>query len=175
MEGKGGNKRKCYRPKGRTLHLIDLENLVGRSQGSERMVAETLATYRCTIAPRAGDHVVIASGRGLMMAAGTAWPGARLCLGRGIDGADLALLDVARPVTSVATAYDRVVIGSGDGIFAPLAAELRRAGVVVCVVSRRESLSSDLRGAAALVRPLGPPAIAGVELDESSVNAGKRR
>lgn len=138
---------------GRTLHLIDVENLVRGSGAGSAEVARVLADYRATVAIRPGDHVVIASGRRLLMAAGSAWPGARLLLGRGLDGADLALLD-ACPLGAVAAAYDRVVIGSGDGIFAARAAELRRAGVVVVVVSLGESLAIDLRDNAGLVRRL---------------------
>ena len=138
---------------GRTLHLIDVENLVRGSGASPAQVVEALAAYRAAVALRFGDHVVIASGRRLLMAAGLAWPGARLLLGSGIDGADLALLGASEPV-AVAAAYDRVVIGSGDGIFAARASELRRAGVVVAVVSLRDSLAIDLRNSAALVRRL---------------------
>lgn len=138
---------------GRTLHLIDVENLVGGSQASAADVVEALDAYREAIAVRPADHVVIASGRRLLIDAGLAWPGARLVLGSGTDGADLALLEACSPA-SVAAAYDRVVIGSGDGIFAARAVELRRAGVVVVVVSLPASLAIDLRDSAALVRPL---------------------
>lgn len=138
---------------GRTLHLIDIENLVRGSGATPMQVAEALAAYRATVTIGPADHVVIASGRRLLMAAGLAWPGARLLLGTGIDGADLALLDASQP-KAVAAAYDRVVFGSGDGIFAARAAALRRAGVVVAVVSLKESLAIDLRDSAALVRRL---------------------
>ncbi|MFP5377101.1 MAG: NYN domain-containing protein [Acidimicrobiia bacterium] len=138
---------------GRTLHLIDIENLVRGSGATPAEVAGALAAYRAAVAIGPGDHVVIASGRRLLMAAGLAWPGARLLLGAGVDGADLALLD-ASPPAAVAAAYDRVVIGSGDGIFATRAAELRRAGVVVAVVSLATSLAVDLRVSAGLVRRL---------------------
>jgi uncharacterized LabA/DUF88 family protein len=72
----------------------------------------------------------------------------------GPDGADLALLDAARPLRAVVESYDRVVIGSGDGIFTALAADLRRAGLVVVVVSRPVALAIDLRDSASLVRRL---------------------
>lgn len=114
---------------------------------------EALDAYREAIAVRSADDMVIASGRRLLIDAGLAWPGARLVLGSGIDGADLALLEACSPA-AVAAAYDRVVIGSGDGIFAARAVELRRAGVVVVVVSLPASLAIDLRDSAALVRPL---------------------
>lgn len=140
-------------PAGRTLHLIDVENLVRGSGASAADVVDAFAAYRSAVAVRTGDHVVIASGCRLLVPSGLAWPGARLLLGRGPDGADLALLRASEPA-AVAAAYSRVVIASGDGIFAPRAAELRRAGLVVVVVSLRDSLSIDLRDNAALVRRL---------------------
>jgi uncharacterized LabA/DUF88 family protein len=73
---------------------------------------------------------------------------------RGPDGADLALLQEAR-TDYVASHYDRVVIGSGDRIFADRAYELRTASVVVAVVSRRKSLSPRLAEIAHVVRHLG--------------------
>lgn len=154
VPGGMANKR-CRRhgTPGRTLHLIDIENLVRGSGATPAQVAEALGAYRATVAIGPDDHVVIASGRRLLMAAGLAWPGARLLLGAGLDGADLALLD-ASPPAAVAAAYDRVVFGSGDGIFAARASELRRAGLVVAVVSLSESLAIDLRDSAALVRRL---------------------
>lgn len=136
---------------GRTLHLIDIENLVRGSGASASEVVEALAAYRSTVAVRSGDHVVIASGRRLLIPAGLAWPGARLLLGAGVDGADRALLEACVPA-AVAVAYDRVVFGSGDGIFAARAPELHRAGLVVAVVSLVGSLAIDLRDKAALVR-----------------------
>ena len=138
---------------GRTLHLIDIENLVRGSGATPAQVACALAAYRATVAIGPGDHVVIASGRRLLMDAGLAWPGARLLLGAGVDGADLALLDASLPA-AVAAADDRVVSGSGDGIFAARAAELRRAGLMVAVVSLGESLAIDLSDNAAFVRRL---------------------
>lgn len=151
VPGGMANKR-CRRhgTPGRTLHLIDIENLVRGSGASHAQVAEALAAYRATVVVGSGDHVVIASGRRLLMAAGLAWPGARLLLGAGVDGADLALLDASLPALAAA-AYDREAIGSGDGIFAARAGELRRAGLVVTVVSLGESLAIDLRDNASLV------------------------
>lgn len=80
--------------------------------------------------------------------------------GRGIAchrRADVDLVDASVP-DAVAAAYDRVVIGSRDGNFAARAAELRPAGVVVAVVTLRESPAIDLDDNAALVRRLPPTA-----------------
>jgi len=65
---------------------------------------------------------------------------------------------------SVTTRFDRVVIGSGDGIFAYEAARLQAAGVRVTVVTGRGALSRQLGFAVRDVRYLEPievaPAIA---------------
>jgi uncharacterized LabA/DUF88 family protein len=62
----------------------------------------------------------------------------------GENGADLELLAILAQ-ESVETRFDRVVIGSGDGIFALAAARLQAAGVNVTVVVRRGALSRSLR------------------------------
>jgi hypothetical protein len=134
-------------PAGRTLHVLDIENLVGGSAVGPTAVGPALSAYRATAAVRAGDHVIIGSGPALAVAAGLAWPGARLLLGHGIDGADRALLD-AVDVDFVAAHYDRVVIASGDHCFAQLARSLRAAGLDVTVVTlSTRSLARVLREA----------------------------
>ena len=74
----------------------------------------------------------------------------------GPDGADLELLNVLLH-EEVAARFTRVVIGSGDGVFARAAASLATAGVRVTVVSRRDSLSSRLAFAAGEVIYLDAP------------------
>lgn len=86
-----------------------------------------------------------------------AWPSATRRLVRsGADGADLALLDVIDS-ESLHLRFDRVVIGSGDGIFALAAGRLQRLGCPVTVVSRRDRLSRQLRLAVRDVRFIDQP------------------
>jgi len=134
-------------PRGRTLHLVDIENLLGDPRAAGPAIAAAIEAYRSAMRVAPGDHVVIACNHGLAVDAGLAWPGARLRTGSGPDGADLALIDDADPAY-VAAHYDRVVIGSGDGIFTGLAADLRALGTAVCVVARDGSLSRALRSVA---------------------------
>jgi hypothetical protein len=132
-------------PAGRTLHVIDIENLVGGSGAGATAVAPVLSAYRSTVAVGGDDHTIIAAGPTLAVAAGLAWPGAQLRFGHGIDGADRALLDAVEPVFA-ASHYDRIVVASGDHAFAPLVAALQARGVTVLVVTRDlRSLSIDLR------------------------------
>jgi hypothetical protein len=62
----------------------------------------------------------------------------------GPDGADLVLLAHAAP-EFVARRAARLVVGSGDGIFAARAARVQALGVGVEIVSRPASLSGALR------------------------------
>jgi hypothetical protein len=131
-------------PAGRTLHVLDVENLAGGTEAA-RPLAEVFAQYRATMAVTADDHVLLGTGPTMALEASLSWPGAMLRVGRGIDGADRALLAEADP-TFLAAHYDRVVIGSGDHAFAPLVSQLRALGVAVCVIARHgESLAGDLR------------------------------
>lgn len=129
-------------PTGRTLHVVDIENLAGGSGGC---ADEAVARYRETVRVAPGDHAVIASGPTMLVAAAHAWPGACVRLGRGLDGADDALLEELDP-GFVAAHYDRVVIGSGDHAFAPAVVALRRLGVAVIVVGPEPmAISRELR------------------------------
>lgn len=136
-------------PRGRTLHLIDIENLAGADRAFADLVAAAEA-YKRSITVHPGDHIVIGCDRSLLLAAKVAFPGARVVPGCGPDGADRALL-ACEGVDDIARRYDRVVIGSGDHVFCGLVARLRQKGVAVCVVCRREALSRDLKRTAGLV------------------------
>ncbi len=139
-------------PSGRTLHLLDVENLAGGTAGGVAAVAPSLAAYRSTITVACADHVVLGTGPTFACATADGWPGARLRVGHGVDGADHALLDDV-DADFTAGHYSRVVVGSGDHIFCGLVCELRSRGLVVLVVARAESVSRDLRRLAPF-RPL---------------------
>jgi hypothetical protein len=145
----------------RTLHLIDIENLVGDPVADDESVRGAVAAYKQAASVRPDDLAVIASNGKLAMAAGLAWPGALLRIGRGPNGADLALLAAASP-DWVTRRFTRVVIGSGDGIFVDLVRHLRLHGRRVTVVGRPGSIAGKLRQAAEiklmpyLTDPSGP-------------------
>lgn len=130
----------------RAIHLIDVENLCGYPRPSDREVRAVRDEYAAAVCIGRHDHVVLAVNHGAALEVGACWPG-RLILGSGPDGADLALLAVATH-EAIAVRFDEVVIASGDGIFADLAARLTAAGVAVRVVSRLQSLSRRLQLAA---------------------------
>jgi hypothetical protein len=140
-------------PSGRTLHLLDIENLVGGSRHS-RDIAVVSAAYRRTAPVRDGDLVIVAAGRTIGIDAWLEWPHAQKLLGRGLNGADCALLAEVHDRLRVPERFDRVVVGSGDGIFASVMSSLRSLGIVTGVVAPRCRLSWKLRRVAHFVRDL---------------------
>jgi hypothetical protein len=137
-------------PAGRTLHLVDLENLVGGSGVDVDEVDLVLGRYEQVVRVRPGDHRIVACARRLVFPAKDRWRGALVKAAHGVDGADRALLAEAAPAF-VRRRYDQVVVARGDPRFAPLGAELDAAGVDVCVVSRRDALAQRLRVVAPVV------------------------
>lgn len=137
---------------GRELHLIDIENELGTS----RPVAADIAQFRTFYIERNNvphdAHIVIGASSGAtMLEVGVGWPHARFEWTAGPDGADRALIAVATE-ENVDSRYGRVVIASGDHIFADAASRLIALGVQVAVFSRAVYLSSKLRGLGADVR-----------------------
>lgn len=147
---------------GRVLHLIDLENLVGSADFSREEAARVHRGY-VQVAPSGTiDQMVLATSHHAAASAWFGWPAtARRLVRSGENGADLALLHVLA-CESVATRFDRVVIGSGDGIFAYEAARLQAAGVVVTVVTLHGALSRQLGFAVRDVRYFEPSEVAPV-------------
>ena len=130
----------------RTLHLVDADNLLGDPNTVDRMLIRSVfAQYRRAAGFRAGDQVVVATGRnGLhVFEVEAAWPGVLHRRRSGEDGADLELLDEADSA-SRSGRFGRVVIGSGDRIFIVAFDALRRSDIDVEVVSRTEALASPL-------------------------------
>ena len=150
-------------PLARSLILVDAENLLGTPVFTAGQAAilrrrvEMLASYR------PGDTVVISSSH---MSAGQLWvgwgDGPRRLVRSGPDGADLELMSVLQ-CERVHERFDRVVVASGDGIFAPECTRLQILGCAVTVIAaNRRSLSNALRMATLDVR-----LIDGVDVSES--------
>ena len=140
----------------RTLHLVDVENLCGLEMPLEGHIRSTLDRYRTWMAVGELDQDILAVGRQTAFFAGRAWPGARCAFGHGNDGADLALLDRSN-ITHVMQRYNRVVLASGDHIFAPLVVEPLESRVDVTVVDATRSIARDLRLALPEIRHLAIP------------------
>lgn len=141
-------------PAGRTLHLVDLENLTGGAFRDVEALRRTWESYRAAVPIRSGDHVILASNPAIGVEVGLVYPQGSLKVRHGPDGADQALLDEVRDRNWIASRFHRVVVGSGDGIFLNLVSDLRRHGVAVGVVSLERGLSWQLSHAAHFVQIL---------------------
>lgn len=132
-------------PVGRTLHLLDLENLAGDPRPGPSRALALVPTYLHLARWRPGDPVVVATNGWLLRQIAFDLPaGWQLRAANGPDGADRALLEVAPP-DLVAARYHRLVVGSGDGIFSDLIARVGDRGVETGVVSIRRQLSNRLK------------------------------
>jgi hypothetical protein len=139
--------------KDRALVLVDVENLCGGGSFVAAQVAGMRATVTDAVGPGPVQVVVAASSGAGAVEAGIGWPGSRLVWRPGRDGADLALADVALNEDVVAR-FDRVVICSGDGLFAVVANYLARHGLHVRVIARAGHVSRQLARVAAEVHLL---------------------
>ncbi|MHB8664206.1 MAG: hypothetical protein ACYDH6_16120 [Acidimicrobiales bacterium] len=124
-------------PSGRTLHLVDLNNLLGVGCSPPRVehqrVAEALAYYKAAAPVCWGDHTIIRASPTLAVEAKLAWPGARVCVRRG-RLADSALIAELAP-EQISARYDRLVVGSGDASLVAVAAEQAARGIPVAVIT----------------------------------------
>ena len=111
---------------GRSLHLVDIENLVGEpaSWRPDRIRA-TFHTYLETSAWRPGDSLVVAANPSFMkmLAFDLVGMAHRSLCAWGKDAADQLLLGAVP--ADVGTRFGRLVVGSGDHAFAPLVASQR--------------------------------------------------
>jgi hypothetical protein len=130
--------------RGRTLILVDIENLACDPRPQVATVESIRTVLRRLGVGGSADQVVTACNHGAALAVAAGWPDARHLVRSGPDGADAALLDVVLN-EDVACRFDRVVLATGDGAFAPAAAALAAAGVAVVAVSHRHTLSARLR------------------------------
>lgn len=144
-------------PVHRALHLHDVENLVGDPLATSGAIAAARDACAAVSPPAEEDLVVIGCHPRMTTEIAASWFSGQLLARKGSDGADLALLDAADP-DDLSARFHRVVIGSGDGIFTPLARELRWRGVEVHVVARLGALSPSLARAAHVVAPIRPAA-----------------
>ena len=127
----------------RSIHLIDIENLVGSEGVFAYSIGAVMKHYALRLGISPTDHfVVAASTKHTAVECFTAMPGARILFRHGRDGADLCLLDVMEE--NLASRYSRVCLASGDGIFARSVRRLRDEGAHTVVVSQNNSLSTKL-------------------------------
>jgi hypothetical protein len=124
----------------RTLHLVDIENLLGGPQATAGEVDRAFEQYLALAAWQPGDIVNVAANPNLALE--FIWNPPVECsmhTAHGTDGADIALLAHAAP-EFVQRRAGRLVIGSGDHAFIPRALAARALGVGVLVVARPDGI-----------------------------------
>ena len=150
--------RAPYVREGRTLHILDIENLCGGPEQIPVAIHGVADSYRQLAGVSDGDLGVLGMNPSSFVKCVGVFPGCRRVGGHGPDGADTALLKVLDDLEWIAGRFDRVVIGSGDHCFAPALMGLAQHGILAGVVAREDSVSNSLARFAAFVRliPCGP-------------------
>jgi hypothetical protein len=132
----------------RTAYFLDVDNLCGSPLPTYQQVQECLSVFDLHYAPNENDLFFFAATAKAAFSVKQLRPGCHVQIGRGKDGSDLRLLEVADPEW-LKTRVDRVVIGSGDGIFEPLAVKLAKTGIRVEVAVGNGTLSQKFLKSAA--------------------------
>lgn len=130
--------------RGRALHLIDLENLLGIDR-TPASVESLWSEYCGTVGVGPDDSLVVGTECGWAARAWFALPmtGLRRVVGYGIDGADNALL-ASVDLDHDLDRFPTLIIGSGDHAFAGLARRARSRGCAVEVAIGGGKLSREL-------------------------------
>ncbi|MDD6784960.1 MAG: hypothetical protein PUD81_01700 [Eggerthellales bacterium] len=135
-------KKKTIANAKRTLCFIDIENMVGTSRITLEAVKEFKIKFDELFNPDNSNLVVVGtSGTDNYMSAALGWKGARQVMKFGHNGADEALIDAMR--SQPMGAIEKIVVASGDGIFANVIEEFAKL-VPVDVLYREGSLSKSL-------------------------------
>jgi hypothetical protein len=125
---------------GRTIHLLDIENLAASPSPTATEIAHTMSDYLRRVPVGPLDQFVVGVNPRSLVEVGRVIHGARILTRSGPDGADSVLAETAIG-DRVDLRFERVVIGSGDGYFADLVTWLTAHDVHVTVVSRTRLLS----------------------------------
>lgn len=117
------------RTRPRTLHLVDLENLLN-GRVDAHSVAEVWDEYQRVTGMCEDDHVIVSVSQRNAVATFFSLPAAvqRIIGSNEADGADHALLE-AIDIAWTARRFGQVMVATGDGIFTPVAACLHARGL----------------------------------------------
>ena len=137
------------------FHVVDLENLMGEFHEDWTYVQSSVEAYKRISGWQCGDAAIISGHPKLVTALGDHAHDFRVKAAKcGVNGADLALMQI---MLNEPLVHDCLLIGSGDGAFAPIAENARSRGIHVVVLARPGSLSTALKKAACEVRWLESP------------------
>lgn len=130
----------------RTAYFLDMDNLSGSGQPTSEQVRCVLDEFERICRPCKSDQVYCAGTAITAYHCADYRPNYRVAAGRGKDGADKRLLELGDP-EHVSRRFQRVVIGSGDGIFANIAREYARRGLKVELIAGKGGISRSLKQA----------------------------
>jgi hypothetical protein len=131
--------------KGRSIHLIDIENLCREPNPTEAHVSQAKAAYFAKVQPGDQDlFYVTVSSRNNVAAAVFGWGNASFSCKEGHDGADILLAQLMLD-GDLGSRFEKVYLASGDGGLAPFASALIKQGVELEVVAVPDALSFQYR------------------------------
>ena len=134
--------------KGRSMILVDIENLVGSGQITEQQVSQVRSSFMDLVKPGPRDQYFVASSHHNQLATSFGWPeGQHQYLG-GEDGADYLIIKKAIDLINTAN-FDHVYVCSGDHSMASYVNYLQDMGIKVTIVSLRRCISSEMRATGA--------------------------
>lgn len=133
----------------RTLHLLDIENLLGLPPGEARCdcYVSAFSDYITFVNPQPADHLVVGSHPRNALRIPEVLKHFNVEWRKGTDGGETVLIEYVRDkigLAKVAARYDRVIVGSGDREFADLLKDLREAKVGCRVAGRAMQVSGQL-------------------------------
>ena len=134
---------------GKSIHFLDIENLCDNSTPTAPQVENAIRDYQREVGIAANDLVVTAANN---FNSATAYFTIHSILGRGRNlpprsgpnAADHELIEAILGTPNLSH-YNRVFIGSGDHIFAPVHAHLASLGAHTVAVSRPSGCSAAVR------------------------------
>jgi hypothetical protein len=131
----------------RTIHFVDIENIAQGPVLTKERVARAREVYFGSGLFHPGDLIFLACSKANAIAVKLGWPEGCLRAKSGRDGADFELLKAMQD-ERIPERFSKVVVASGDGIFAGSVERLRGHGVDVTVISPPQGLSTRLKFAA---------------------------
>lgn len=144
------NPKQAKRMKDRTVHLVDLENLVGSGHLTEHAAHLAFLAYSALGVVSPGDLVILGVSHHNLIAASYGWPHVRCRARSGPDGADLLLQEVMTD-ERIEERFGAAIVATGDGGFAEAIASLIGRGLPVGVIAPAGRISTKLRLAASAV------------------------
>lgn len=128
----------------RSAFFLDIDNLCGAPMATGAQVREVVLAFEKQFSIGPSDLIFCAATAKAAAFVKFFRPAFHVQVGRGKDGSDLRLLELADPQW-LKSRFGRVVIGSGDGIFQPLAMELANLNVKVEITCGHGAMSRSFR------------------------------